>query len=80
MNRKRFACLLLAALLLAVPFVASADTEQHVRNNGTEPVDVYAQIGDPAPDRTALSFIVCPAPVPYACGPEGGKRTGCRAG
>ena len=51
MNGKRLACLLLAALLLATPLAALADTEWHVRNNGTEPVDVYAQIGDPAPTR-----------------------------
>ena len=52
MNRKRFVCLLLAALLLAAPFVTWADTEQRVRNDGTEPVNVYAQIEDPTPART----------------------------
>ena len=48
MNGKRVACLVLG-LLLALPLAARADTEQRVRNDGTEAVGIYEAIGDAEP-------------------------------
>ncbi len=53
MNRKRLCCLLLAALLGLLPLAtALAAGEKYVKNTGTEPVAVFAAIGDEAPVGT----------------------------
>ena len=46
MNRKRFLCLALTALLLAMPLIAMADTEWRVKNTSSDQtVGIYANIG-----------------------------------
>ena len=53
MNRKRLCCLLLAALLGLLPLApALAAGEKYVKNTGTEPVAVFAAIGDETPVET----------------------------
>ena len=53
MNRKRLCCLLLAVLLGLLPLApALAAGEKYVRNTGTEPVAVFAAIGDETPVET----------------------------
>ena len=53
MNGKRIFCLLLAVLLGLLPLApALAAGEKYVKNTGTEPVGIFAAIGDEAPART----------------------------
>jgi len=51
MNVKRALCLALAVLLALLPLATLAEEQKYVKNTGTEPVGVFAAIGDSTPVR-----------------------------